>query len=789
VKLRALDRKLLRDLRTMRGQLAAIILVIVAGVATYVSMQDVKEALQDTLDNYYRDYRFADGFATVRRAPEQLEPRLLAVSGVAELETRVSAPVNLEVREFSEPIAGQITSLPQDGQPALNRLFLRVGRLPRSGREGEVVLNEVFADAHGLLPGDTIDAILNGRRRALQVVGVALSPEHILQVQPGSLFPDPERYGVLWMHRTALAAAYDMEGAFNDIAFTITTDADIDDVIARLDLLLAPYGGAGAIPRKDQGSHFYITGELGQLRGTATLLPAIFIGVAAFLLNIVISRLISLQREQIGALKAFGYTNRAIAVHYLKLVLLVAVTGAAAGGALGLWLSRVMGDLYIEHYRFPQINYPVSIDTVIEAFLLTGGAATLGVLHAVGRAGRLAPAAAMRAAAPAIYRRSWLERVGLDRYLDQPTRMITRHLERQPLRSALSILGVASACAILIMGLFFTDSFKYIIHTQYGLAQRQDLSVSFREPTSTKAVYELAALPGVLHAEPFRVVPVRLRAGHRSHMTAIEGLPRERHLRRVIDAELRAIDIPAEGIVLTQRLAQILDVRPGAQLVVEVREGARVTRTARVAALTEQYVGVAAYMDLAALNRLARSGPAISGAYLMTDGRADGQLNLLLRKRSRVTAILSHERAIAVLMESYNRSIRIVTSILALSAGIIAFGVVYNSARISLSERDRELASLRVLGFTRAEAAYIMLGELALLTLAAIPVGLLIGALASVGLGKLLETDLYQLPVIISRGTYGLAAVVVLVAALLSALIVRQRVHRLDLIAVLKTRE
>jgi putative ABC transport system permease protein len=478
-----------------------------------------------------------------------------------------------------------------------------------------------------------------------------------------------------------------------------------------------------------------------------------------------------------------------VGVHYLKLALLVAVVGAAAGAALGVWLSRLLGDLYIEHYRFPEINYPTGVHTIGEALLLTSGAATLGVLHAVRRAVRLTPAVAMRAAAPALYRRSVLERIGLERYLDQPTRMVTRHLERQPLRSVLAVVGIASACAILIMGLFFTDSFEYIIRTQYGLAQRQDLSVTFSEPSATAAVYELAALPSVRYAEPFHIVPVRLRAGPRRYITAIEGLPRERQLRRVIDAELRPIEVPAEGLVLTERLAEILDVRPGDELIVEVREGQRVTSTVKVAALTKQFVGVAAYMDMSALNRMARSGPVISGAYLMTDGTADAELNLLLRKRGRVSAILSRERSITALMDSYNRSIRIVTSILSLAAGIIAFGVVYNSARISLSERDRELASLRVLGFTRGEAAFIMLAELALLTLAAIPLGLLVGRLSSGIIGKLLETDLYQLPVLVSRHTYGLATAVVLFAAVLSALIVRQRVHRLDLIAVLKTRE
>jgi putative ABC transport system permease protein len=789
VTLRAIDRKLLRDAWRMRGQVIAIALVIIAGVSTYVSMISVMDTLEGTLVKYYADYRFADGFASVRRAPESTIERVRTVPGVAQVQSRVTAGVNLEIAGFAEPVAGLIVSIPDTSEPRLNRLFMTAGRLVEPGREEEVVLNETFAEAHGLRPGDALTAVINGRRRTLKIVGIALSPEFLMQVQPGTLFPDPERFGVLWMGRSALAAAYDMEGAFNDLAFTLAPGASIASVIGRVDLILEPYGGQGAYPRKDQPSNQLIQSELSQLRGMATLLPAVFLAVAAFLLHIVISRLITLQREQIAILKAFGYPDFDIGMHYLKLVLLIAVMGTAVGTALGAWLGQAMGELYLEFYRFPYLDYELRWQVVLTAGALTCGASMAGVIRAILRAVKLPPAEAMRPAPPAQFRPTFVERFGMQRLFDQPTRMILRSLERQLAKASLTIIGIASSCAILIMGLFWTDVIAHIVHVQFGIAQREHLSITFIEPQSTAAMHELRSLPGVIHAEPFRAAPVRLRNEHRSYDAAIQGFPEDATLRRLIDTELENIPIPAEGIVLTTRLAEILGLVPGDEVTVEVREGARRTRNVVVASLAEQYLGVGAFMNIDAANRLIGGGQTVSGAFLMIDSRFEDQLNSALRARPRVASIVSQDRAIDSYLETSAESLLVFTFILSLFAGVIAFGVVYNSVRISLSERDRELASLRVLGFTRGEVGYILLGEIVVLVLVAIPLGFILGAGACTWAVSALESDLFSFPVVLGRGTFAMSAVVVLAATFVSSLMARHQLNRLDLVGVLKSRE
>jgi putative ABC transport system permease protein len=789
VTIRSLDRKLLRDLWRMRGQAIAIMFVMVAGVATYVSMVSVYDMLEHTLERYYRDYRFADGFASVRRAPEQVAERLRTIPGIGEVETAVTAGANLEIPDYPDPVTGLVISLPEGRQPSLNQVFLREGRLVRPGREDEVLLNEPFAEAHGLGPGDRITGIISGRRRTMTVVGIALSPAHLMQVQPGTLFPDPERFGILWMGRPALAAAYDMQGAFNDVAFTLLPGASVDDVTARVDMVLERYGGVGAYGREHHPSHSMIREEFRQLQAMAALLPVIFLAVAAFLLNIVVTRLIALQRDQIGILKAFGYRDRDVGLHYVKLVLVIAVAGALVGSLLGAWMGRAMGDLYLEYFRFPYLEYALRPFVVLTAVALTAGAALVGVVRAVRKAVRLPPAEAMRPPPPPLYRATVVERVGLHRILDQPTRIILRNLERQPLKAVFTIAGIASACALLVAGLFFYDIIDHVIRVQYGLAQREDVTISFVEPTSRAALHELRALPGVQYAEPFRSVPVRLRNEHRSYDTGIEGIPADSYLRRVINRDLEPIPVPADGILLTDRLARILGLAPGDDVTVEVMEGRRRTRPVRVAGIAEQYIGLGAYMELDALNRLVGEGPAISGALVLMDTRFEPQLNDALRDRPAVASIVTSDRAISAYMESAADMLLAYMFILSLFAGVIAFGVVYNSMRISLSERDRELASMRVLGFRRREVAYILLGEMAILVLVAIPVGFLLG----VGLGTwtivALETEMFSFPIVFSRSTFGTAAIVVLIAALLSAVMINRQLNRLDLIGVLKTRE
>lgn len=787
--LSALDRKLLRDLWAMKGQALAIAAVVAAGVTMFVTYLSNFDSLRRTQAAYYDRHRFADVFAGCKRAPLRLGDRLAAIPGVAAVDLRVVADVTLDVPGFAQPARGRLISIPAEGRPRLNDVFLRRGRWIEPGHPDEVLVNEAFAAAHRLGPGDAVGAIVNGRRRTLRIVGLALSPEYVYIIPPGELIPDDRRFGIFWMERRALGAAFDMEGGFNDVALKLMPGASVEEAIARLDRLLDPYGGRGALPRRLQISHWTVDNELDQLQMFGFLVPAIFLGVAAFLLNVAMARALAVQRAQIAALKALGYSNAAVGWHYVKWALAIAMLGGLVGVAAGAWLGSAMIGLYNEFFRFPILIYRLSAGVAVAGVLVSLASAALGAVFAVRRAVSIPPAEAMRPEPPARYRTSLVEHPRVQRHLTHATRMVLRNIERQPLRAALTVVGIGFAVGILVFGFAFLDAMDRLADMQFSLVLRQDVSVTFVEPVSSRALAEIRSLPGVLHAEPLRAVPARLRFGHRSRNVSVSGLPAAPELNRVVDASGRVVTLPPDGLVISKILGEVLGVRPGDRVTVEVLEGRRPRRDLVVAALVDDFMGVAAYLEIGALHRLMREGGSLSGVSLLADPAALDTLYRELKLLPAVAGVAVTAAALASFRDIMAQNFEIVTVFNVGFAAIIAFGVVYNAARISLSERMRELASLRVLGFTIAEISLILLGELALLTLLALLPGALIGWGLSTLTVAALSSEVYRIPVVVTAKNVAWSCLAVIGAAAVSALVVRRRLDRLDLVAVLKTRE
>lgn len=781
--------KLGRELWGIRGQAAAIAAVIGAGIALFVLMISTYQSLDLTERTYYRRYRFAEVFASLHRAPLALERRIAAIPGVERVETRVVRDVLLDLPGVVEPAEGRLISIPAERRPALNDLFLRSGRWVEPGRRDEILLSQAFASAHHLVPGDTLAALVNGRRRELRIVGIALSPEYVYSIRAGELLPDDRRFAVIWMERRGLAAAFDMEGAFDDVALSLAPGASEPEVISRLDRLLEPYGGLGAIPRRLQVSHWYLESELASLRSIGAVMPLVFLAVAAFLLNVVLGRIVGVQRGQIAILKAMGYDDRTIALHYLQWALAVAAVGAVVGLGAGAWLGAGMTRMYTSFFSFPILRYRLAPEVALEAVAVALVAALGGALGAVRRVVALPPAEALRAEPPASFRRGVLDRPRWRHLLAQPTRILLRNLRRHPGRAGLSVAGIAFAEALLIVGAFTLDSMDVMMRDTFQVAQRFDAMVTFAQPRSAAALDEARRWPGVLAAEPFRAVPARLRAGHRSRQLAITGLTLDGELNRIVGGDHRVVDLPPEGLVLSAELGRLLGVGVGDRVTAEVLEGRRPVLTLPVAKLVDDAMGTNAYLSAAALHRALGEGRTISGAFLRVD---PARLDALHRRLKQIPAVAG-ETIRRAAIESFDRTLAEfvgeMRAVMVAFAAIIAFGVVYNATRISLAERERELATLRVIGFRRAEIAYILLGEIGIVVLVAVPLGLLLGyALAALTV-QAYQTEVYRIPLVVSPRTYAFAAVVTVVATVVSSGIVRRRLQRLDLIGVLKARE
>jgi putative ABC transport system permease protein len=787
--MRTLDRKLLRELRETKAQSLAIGSVIASGVAVFVMSLNTLGFLSETRDAYYERYRFGHLFASVNRAPQPLAQRIVEIPGIAEVQTRIVSDVTLAVRGLEEPAVGHLVSLPDDNSPTLNALYLRRGRMPEPDRMGEVLVSDAFFESNSLAIGDEVEAVLNGRLQPLRIVGVALSPEFVLQVRAGEMLPDDRRFGIFWMPHRQMEAAFDMDGAFNNVSVRLLRGASEQDVIDQLDALLKPYGAIGTIGRDQQVSARFLADEIKQLRATGLVAPAIFMAVAAFLLNVVLSRRIGTHRVIIAALKAFGYSNAEIAWHYMKSSLIVAGIGAIAGVIAGQWMGSGLAELYSEFYRFPSFVYRPDWRVIFLAVAISLIAAVIGSVRAVRSAVTLPPAEAMRPVSPTTYRRSLLEIIGLANLIPVAARMVLRGLQRRPISSALSSIGIAFSVAVLVLSGFFTDAIDYLIEFQFSTAQRQDVQVSFIEPTSPAVRHDLRHLPGVQLVEPFRAIPVRLRNGHRDYRTSILGLDGERDLYRLLNTSAKPIRLPPSGVVLGDKLADILKVAPGDPLTVEVLEGEEPIRIVTVTGLASEYSGTNAYMDRQQLNRLMRETDAISGAFLAVDSADQSELYAELKRTPQVASVLIKSATVQQFRDTIEANQMTMQSFTVFFAAVIAIGVVYNTARISLDERSRELATLRVIGFTRGEVSAILLGELAVLTLFAIPVGWLIGYGFSAAMVTGFESEMYRIPLVIRPASYARAAVVTGIAAAISGLLVRRRLDHLDLVEVLKSGE
>jgi putative ABC transport system permease protein len=784
-----LDRKLFRDLQRLWAQALAIALVVAGGSATFVGAVGSLRSLEETRTAYYERYQFADVFAPLRRAPKALANRIAEIPGVAAVEPRIAKLALLDIPGLREPATGQFISLPESGQPSLNRLYMRMGRMPEPGAPDEVVVSEGFAEAHAYTLGSHFSAILNGRKRNLVIVGTAHSPEFIFATGPGDRMPDQHRFAIVWMSEKALASAYNLDGAFSDVQVKLLREASESEVIKQLDALLDPYGGQAAYGRRDQYSHAYIEHGLDMLRNMSRTLPPIFLLVAAILINLTLGRIVALEREQIGLLKALGYGSGTIAWHYVKFVVAITVIGIVIGSAAGTWLGIYITQLYRDIVRFPFLVFVQSPDLHVAAALLALVAAVLGAIRALREIVILPPAVAMQPPAPPHFHRLLPVTFSVHGLLSQPIVMMLRNITGHPVRAMFTTLGMALSTAVLIASLFLTGTIEELINVTYFMSDRQDATISFVEKRPLRVVEEVSRLPGVLAVEPYRQVPVRIRFEGRERRVMISGRPHDADLSRIIDVDLHLVVLPESGLAISSWLAQLLRVQVGDFVEVDLLEGQRRTVSLPIATLVEDYFGIQGMMDADALARMMREAPAVNSVNVSFDANERDGFYDAIKQLPTVAGTALQRLSLANFREAIAVIVTAMANIYTGLAVVIAFGVVYNSARISLSERARELASLRVLGFSRGEVLRILFLELALLTLLAQPPGWALGYGLAWTLKTKMAADVMRAPLLVAHSAYALASAIVLAAAVLSALVVRRRINRLDLVAVLKTRD
>lgn len=769
----------------MKSQTLTIALVVAAGVAILISFLSAYDSLQQAVDHFYRNARFADVFATVKRAPKSVIPYLESLPGVQAVEAHIVFEASLELENVKEPVVGRFISLSDLRAEGLNKTYVRRGRLPVPGSLDEVLISEGFAETNHLMPGASIRAIINGRLRHLTIVGTALSPEYVYPMR--GMLPDDRHFGIVWMSEKTLGELLNMAGSWNSVSFLLERGASRREIVRAADRILSPYGGPGAIERKQQQSDFFLQNELTQLKTMGWIIPMIFLGVAAFLLNIVIARLVNREREQIATLKALGYSNLRVSLHYLSIVTIMAMIGVLLSLGPGIWIGQWYTELYKQFFRFPSLEFVFRPSVPLAAGGTAVAAAALGALGALREVFRLAPAEAMRPPSPPSFRKSFLDRWRIP----AAVKMAFRNFSTKPIRSALSIFGLALALGIVNVAFIYVDMIDFLLEFQFNVAQHEDATIVFNTNVSRRAIAELRSTPGVLYAEGYRAAPVRLRHRTQQKDLAIIGMPEGARLKRLLNSELRYAKIPAEGMLLNVRIARKLGLKPGDFVTVEFLEGQRRVEDVLVSAVVEELLGAGAYMDMNNLNRLMREDDLVSMAGISIDSKNTDALFARLRLFPQVATVDSRQAMVGVFKKMVSDMMTAMAIGMIAFAVIIAVGVVYNVVMVSLSERSWELASLRVLGFTRAEVFRVLTGEVVTQVICSLPIGVPLGyyMMTAAMATAAEEMEAYNFPIVLTPSSVVLSLVTLLTAAFASALLVRRRINKLDLVAVLKLRE
>jgi len=788
----AFHKKLFRTMFQSWPQSLGVIMVVLCGIAAYICIYSAYLNLSLTRDTYYAQNRFADFEILVERAPETAVYKLEGLPGVRQVRKRIVKDVNVDIDGVDEPRVGRLISMPARRAPVINDVVVLRGRYFEPGEQRVALLSEHFAAANGLDLGDRFQISVENKKYSLRIIGVGASPEYVYMIRNvQALIPSPEGFGILWVPEEFAETALDMKSACNNIVGLVDNPDDLDVILDGADKLLDPYGVFAKTKREDQISNRFISDEIKGLSVSAKIVPTLFLGIAALILMILLNRMVRTERTQIGLMKAFGYSNWAVGFHYIEYGLLLAVAGCLGGFALGQWMAGGMINLYVQFYQFPILESRVYLDVMTRSMGITLFFATLGALTAAVQAARIHPAESMRAEAPRQVNKVWLEYLPfLWRRISFTWKMILRNISRNRFRSAVNCFGVAISLSLLLMGFFMTDSVSFGMEFQFRDVQREDVKISFQREQGRDVLHEVARFPHVRRAEGLLEYPFEIRAGWRKKDVVVIGIEKGAELQRVMNFDRKAFPLGDGGLVLAEGLARELGVGPGDRVTLEPLMG-RIDQTYEVPvrAVAQLFVGTAAYMDHAALSRMLNENYAMTSALLRIEAGSRDELNKRLKDIGGISSVTFNDDAYQSIKDTLGQSMYITNTVLLVFAGVIAFSIIYNITAVSFSERQRELASLRVLGLSIGEVGGIMYIENVLMGLLGVALGVPLG----VGICSLLveaySNDMFRLPFHIERRTYAISIMLTLSFVLLANLAARRKIRRLDLVEVLKERE
>lgn len=788
-----LTRKLLRTIWGTKGQFFAVVTVVTLGVTIFIAMSTALYNLEASKNLFYEQNRFADYYFHVVKAPEQVIRQIEQVPGVAQATGRIQVDIPL-LQEGNQRATARLISYPLPLEGQVNRFQLLSGRLFVQDPYGgvEILTDLQFAAANNLSLNDVVTVVADGKIVPLTVVGTATSPEFVYSIKdPATLIPDPKSFGILMIPLQQAQQLLNQIGEINQVVIRFTPGADEKRVVQRMEEILEPYGNLAAYPRDEQLSHAVLQAELDGLKVTSRFLPAIFFIVAGAIQFIMLGRMVKSQRLQIGVMKAMGYSSRQIMQHYTNYALAVGLLGAVFGTLLGVALASVISYAYGIYFNLPETISGLNTKATVYGFLLSLGVGGLSGVIASRGVTAIHPAEAMRPEVPKSSRKSIFEHWDwLWQRLEPTWKMSIRTIGRNRMRFTLVLLGITFAVGMLVVSLFFHNSIDYMVREHYEVEQRYNYLLRFTTPLKESELLNISRIDGVLQTEPLLEVPVKVHFAGRSEDDVLVGLAPESVLKKLFSTNGKPLQLPKEGLLINEKTANKLGIGVGDKVEIETLLGLGPSRHAEVTVVgvSRQLIGGGSYIPLFQVNRILGEEGLISGAMLKVDPGKVSEVEGVLNKMTAVASILSKQKEI----DNFNTSLEATVysvGIMILCAVLLGFAIVYNASVISFAERKRELASLRVLGFTIKEVSALLWKEYLLQSLCGIALGLPFGYLMALSFARSLSTDLFSLPVVVYPITYVFAALGGIAFVMIALRFAVRGVRKLDLVEILKNRD
>jgi len=780
--MKRLNLRLLRLIKNSKGQFIAITALVIVGLTIYTALSTAIVNMEDTLNYYYDETNFADIFVQFSKIPETALDKVNKINGVKDVEGRIVFDIQMKVDNGDEKVKSRIISIPDNS--IVNKLFIVDGNKIEAKNKDAIVI-EQFANARNIRINDTIQPYIEGRVFDLRVSGISASPEYVyLMENEQSLLPMPDKFGVIYVSEDFARQNFGFKDSYNEVSITVKDKDHIDKIITQIEKELDQYGIKRIYSREEQLSNRMVSEEIKGVKQTSSTVPVIFLGVAAVIIAAMLSRMVRNDRMSIGVLKALGYNNMNILMHYTKFSILIGFIGSVFGLIFGTILSGNIAKLYIQFFNIPMLKFNFYYEYMIIAIVLSIVFCTFAGIWGARRVIKILPAESMRPEPPKQGGRAFIDRIDiLWKHLSFSWKMVLRNIFRNKKRFVFITFGIAMTFAISLIPSMMNSAMNDIFEGHYSDFQKMDYNINFSTPLNINAVNEIKHIVDTDRIEPKIEFPFELIYGNNKLVANIIGVKSNTEFYGFKNLKGQSINLPNDGIVLSEGLARFIGVEKGDKVKIKTFIPNKDDIYVEVKDIIKQSLGTNGYMEISYMGNILLDKSLITGVYINSSDNIKGELENI--KGIASIQSLADMRSI---FEQFMGLMIGSISVMIVFAGILGFAIVYNSTIMNIAERRLEFSSLRVMGFSKKEIFKIITKENSVMTILGIILGIPLGQSMISSLESTFSTEIYTIEMNPTLSSYIITAILTIIFVIIAQLATYKKINSLDFIEALKNR-